>query len=42
MKNAKNKDAARAFLDFVKTDQARAALTKYGFTFPPTYPPKAR
>ncbi len=42
MKNAKNKDAARAFLDFMKTDQARATLTKYGFTFPPTYPPKAR
>lgn len=34
MKNAKNKEAARAFLDFVKTDGARATLTKYGFTFP--------
>jgi molybdate transport system substrate-binding protein len=34
MKNAKNKEAARAFLDFVKTDEARATLTKYGFTFP--------
>jgi molybdate transport system substrate-binding protein len=33
MKNAKNKEAARAFLDFVKTDEARATLTKYGFTF---------
>ena len=34
MKNAKNKEAARAFLDFVKTDDARATLAKYGFTFP--------
>jgi molybdate transport system substrate-binding protein len=34
MKSAKNKEAARAFLDFVKTDNARATLTKYGFTFP--------
>ena len=34
MKNAKNKEAARAFLDFVKTDEGRATLTKYGFTFP--------
>lgn len=34
MKNAKNKEAARAFLDFVKTDEARATLAKYGFSFP--------
>jgi molybdate transport system substrate-binding protein len=34
MKNAKNKEAARAFLDFVKSDGARATLAKYGFTFP--------
>lgn len=34
MKNAKNKEAAREFLDFVKTDEARATLAKYGFTFP--------
>jgi molybdate transport system substrate-binding protein len=34
MKNAKNKEAARAFLDFVKTDEARATLATYGFTFP--------
>lgn len=34
MKNAKNKEAASAFLDFVKTDGARATLAKYGFTFP--------
>jgi molybdate transport system substrate-binding protein len=34
MKNAKNKETARAFLQFVKTDAARATLAKYGFTFP--------
>ena len=34
LKNAKNKDAARAFLDFVKSDVGRATLAKYGFTFP--------
>jgi molybdate transport system substrate-binding protein len=34
MKNAKNKEAARAFLDFVKSNGARATLAKYGFTFP--------
>lgn len=34
MKNAKNKDAACAFMDFVKSDAARATLAKYGFTFP--------
>lgn len=34
MKNAKNKVAARAFLNFVKTDEARATLAKYGFAFP--------
>jgi len=33
IKNAKNKEAARAFLDFVKTKEARATLAKYGFTF---------
>jgi molybdate transport system substrate-binding protein len=36
MKNAKNKEAARAFLDFVKTKEAQATLAKYGFTFPAT------
>ncbi|MDP9338096.1 MAG: molybdate ABC transporter substrate-binding protein [Acidobacteriota bacterium] len=34
IKNAKNKQGARAFLDFVKTDAARATLAKHGFTFP--------
>ena len=34
MKNAKNKEVALAFLDFVKTEKARATLAKYGFTFP--------
>jgi molybdate transport system substrate-binding protein len=34
MKNPKNKEAARAFLDFVKSEQARSTLAKYGFTFP--------
>jgi molybdate transport system substrate-binding protein len=34
MKSAKNKEAARAFLDFVKSDAGRAMLAKYGFTFP--------
>jgi molybdate transport system substrate-binding protein len=40
IKNAKNKEAARAFLDFVKTEPARATLTKYGFTFPAAEPPE--
>jgi molybdate transport system substrate-binding protein len=34
MKNAKNKEAARAFLDFVKSDAGHATLAKYGFTLP--------
>jgi len=34
MKSAKNKDAAHAFLEFVKSDAGRATLAKYGFTFP--------
>jgi molybdate transport system substrate-binding protein len=34
MKRAKNKEAARAFLDFVKSDAGRATLAKYGLTFP--------
>ncbi len=33
LKNARNKDAARSFLDFVKTEGARATLAKYGFSF---------
>jgi len=34
LKAAKNKDAARAFLEFVKSEPGRATLAKYGFTFP--------
>jgi molybdate transport system substrate-binding protein len=34
LKGAKNKQAARAFLNFVKSDAGRATLAKYGFTFP--------
>ncbi len=34
LKSAKNKAAARAFLDLVKSDAGRATLAKYGFTFP--------
>jgi molybdate transport system substrate-binding protein len=40
MKNAKDKQAARAFLDFVKTEPSRATLAKYGFTFPAAQPPE--
>jgi len=35
LKNASDKDAARAFLEFVKGEAGRAALVKYGFTVPP-------
>jgi molybdate transport system substrate-binding protein len=34
LKDAKNKDAARAFLEFVKSDSGRATLSKYGFEIP--------
>jgi len=34
MKNAKNKEQAKAFLEFVKSAAGRATLTSYGFTFP--------
>jgi len=34
LKDAKNKDAARAFLDFVKNATGRATLAKYGFEIP--------
>lgn len=34
MKNAKNKDMARAFLEFVKSEAGRASLAKYGFAAP--------
>jgi molybdate transport system substrate-binding protein len=34
LKDAKNKDAALAFLEFVKSAVGRATLAKYGFEFP--------
>src|SRR5882724_11275895 len=34
LKSAKNKDAARAFLEFVKSKQGRATLEKCGFAIP--------
>ena len=34
MKAAAKKEAARAFLEFVKSNSGRATLAKYGFTFP--------
>jgi molybdate transport system substrate-binding protein len=34
LKDAKNKDAARAFLEFVRSAAGRATLAKYGFEFP--------
>jgi molybdate transport system substrate-binding protein len=34
LKNGRNKVAARSFLDFVKTEAARATLAKYGFSSP--------
>ena len=35
LKDAKNKDAAKAFLEFVKSSTGRAILARYGFAFPP-------
>lgn len=34
LKDAANKDAARAFLELVKSESGRAILAKYGFEFP--------
>jgi len=34
LKDAKNKDSARAFLEFVKSASGRAMLAKHGFSFP--------
>ncbi len=34
LKDAKNKEAARAFLEFVKSPAGRSTLAKYGFEFP--------
>jgi molybdate transport system substrate-binding protein len=36
LKNAKNKTAARAFLDFVKSAAGKAILEKHGFDVPPS------
>jgi molybdate transport system substrate-binding protein len=36
LKSAKNKEAARAFLEFVKSEAGSATLAKYGFLFPST------
>lgn len=36
LKNAKNRDAARAFLEFIKSPPGRAILTDYGFEDPGT------
>ena len=36
LKNAKNKDGARAFLQFVKSEAGRAMLARHGFTLPTT------
>jgi molybdate transport system substrate-binding protein len=38
LKSSRNKEAARAFLDFVKSPAGRAVLEKYGFTIPPQSP----
>jgi len=34
LKSAKNKESAKAFLEFVKSEAGRATLAQYGFTFP--------
>jgi molybdate transport system substrate-binding protein len=41
LKGAQNKEAARAFLKFVKSEAGRATLVKYGFSFPPADPKAA-
>ena len=42
LKSAKNKEAARAFLEFVKSEAGRATLANYGFTFPLAGAPPVR
>lgn len=42
LKNAKNKDAARAFLGFVKSASGKKTLEKYGFTVPVMDPAPGR
>ena len=34
MKDAKNKESAKAFLEYVKSEKGREALTRYGFALP--------
>jgi len=34
LKNAKDKEAARTFLNYAKSEKGRATLAKYGFAFP--------
>jgi molybdate transport system substrate-binding protein len=41
LKNARDKDAARAFLEFVKSEPGRTTLAKYGFAIPPAGPSPA-
>jgi molybdate transport system substrate-binding protein len=33
LKNAKDKEAARAFLNYVKSEKGRATMARYGFAF---------
>jgi molybdate transport system substrate-binding protein len=41
LKTAKNKDSARVFLEFVKSEAGRAMLSKYGFTIPAANAPSS-
>lgn len=41
LKSAKNKDNARAFLEFVKSKEGRVTLEKYGFVIPKSGQPKS-
>jgi molybdate transport system substrate-binding protein len=34
LKSSKNKQGARSFLKFIKSETGRSMLSKYGFTFP--------
>jgi molybdate transport system substrate-binding protein len=40
LSNAKHKDQARAFLEFVKSESGRETLAKYGFATPESAAPK--
>ena len=42
MKDAKNKDQAKAFLDFMKSDVVKKIMQKYGFTMPSAQAAAAR